>query len=270
MNENRANRAAQRTSLSRFFSHPAVGISGAIASLIGLPLAVYFYFAGRSTPRITAYVHPVRATVVKVGQASALTILFRGQPITGGDITAAQLAIWNAGSDPVRQSDILQPVIVRAPAPILEATIRKKSRDVIEVQLDRSQLANGRVGIAWNILEHGDGVIIQLIYAGSANAPLNVSGVIVGQGNVISMAYGGQVRSASEQFALEQKGNRIGGIAMIVIGIVFGAFWIRIMWKDRADIDKWEYLMLLQGLAFVAVGIWMWYRSAPPGPPFGF
>jgi hypothetical protein len=60
------------------------------------------------------------------------------------------------------------------------------SRDLIGLRIDDSTMSNNVIGITFDILEPSDGSVIQLIYEGSSNAKIEVSGVIEKQGNVVS------------------------------------------------------------------------------------
>src|SRR2546428_5170955 len=159
----------------RFFSHPVVAALSSIAAIIGVPLAFYFYYAGIRSPNLTYHFHPVRTTVVKAGGASALKVLFAGNEVRS-DITVVQMALWNAGKEPIPGNNILTPIQIQTEnsAPILEATIRKMSRAVNELALDQSQIGKGVIGVMWKILERDDGGVIQLIYAGDVNNKVTV------------------------------------------------------------------------------------------------
>ena len=148
-----------------FFNHPLVGILGSISGVIGLVLAVIFYYAGQREPRLTYSVHPLRAPVVQTGKMSALKVLINGIEIQG-DVTAAQIAIWNSGAAPIKSEDILTPIMIQTEnnAPILDVSVRKVSRPVIEMSLDQSKISSGIVGVHWRILEQNDGCVLQIIY----------------------------------------------------------------------------------------------------------
>jgi len=158
--------SAGRSQFYAFFSNPWVGILGTAASTVGVFLAVYFYFQGASYPELVYFVDPLQTVVVKQGTASRLGVVFDGHPLTQ-DVTASQVAIWNRGRQAIRRAAILQAVTITTEprAPILEVTIRRTSRDVVGFDLDRTRLAGGEVPLSWNILEQGDGAVVQLVYA---------------------------------------------------------------------------------------------------------
>lgn len=173
-----------RSKLSIFLSHPtvaAINLIAAIIGVIGLPLSFYFYHAAKEYPLLTYYISPAKAVVVKAGQASKLTALYDNKVITT-DITAAQIVLWNGGSRSIKGTDVLQPVVIHvgSDTPILEASVRKISREVIQLKLNTEELDKGRVSVSWNILEPNDGGIVQLIYAGDPEVNVDVSGIIEG------------------------------------------------------------------------------------------
>lgn len=166
-----------------FLSHPVVvvlGLFGSVASLIGIPLA--FYLSAKEYPKLTYYVNPAKAVVVKAGQASRLTTSYDNKVIDT-DITAAQVQLWNSGGESIKRESVLRPVVIYTDnnTPILEATIRKARREVTRLALNTEEAQQGRVTVLWDILEQTDGGAIQLIYAGSTSVPIRVDGVIEGQ-----------------------------------------------------------------------------------------
>jgi hypothetical protein len=187
--------------LIAFFSHPLVGILGSISGIIGIPLATYFYFASQHEPRLTYYVHPVRAPLVQTGKMSDFSVVFKGSLLLG-DVTAAQIAIWNSGSAPIKSEDILSPVLIQTEnnAPILEISILKASRPVTDISIDQSKIHSGIAGIHWRILEHDDGCIVQIIYLGSTSLKLSLSAEIVGQKYLEELKYVGKISTPEEQY----------------------------------------------------------------------
>jgi hypothetical protein len=73
-----------------FFSNPIVGAVGSVASVISIPLAIYFYVAAQERREVVYAVNPTRTVLVEAGRPSELQVEFRGQPITKVDVVAAQ------------------------------------------------------------------------------------------------------------------------------------------------------------------------------------
>jgi hypothetical protein len=259
-------RDEQRSTLATFFAHPAVGIAGSVASVVGLLAAVYFYFAAQAAPELTTFVHPVRTTVVKAGQVSALTVSLNGKELRS-DVTAAQIAFWNAGNQAIRPADILEPFRIITPVPMLEVTIRRKSREVLKIDLDRTRLYRGEVGVSWNILEDGDGAVLQMIYAGDTEIPIQSRGTVVGQGAVVQES--AHIKSPSEQYKADKRIAFGLAAAMIAMGIVlFAGFYF--FGPPRLSWFRWTSIfVILYASAFIILGILI-IIIIPEGPPFAF
>lgn len=171
--------------LKKISCHPVVfivAILGSLASLISVPLAFYFYFQARLYPNLVYYVHPVKAALVRAGSVSSLETIYNGKKIEG-DITVAQIGIWNCGNGTIKNSNVLKPIVIRTGKSerILEAIIRKKTRDIIDANIEDGELNVWKIHVAMNILENNDGVIIQVTYIGDDKVDFQVEGVIEGQ-----------------------------------------------------------------------------------------
>lgn len=212
---------------SAFFSNPVVGIIGSIASVIGLLLAIYFYVESKETRQLICYVNPVKAVVIKTGQASRLTTSFDTK-VVETDITAAQVAIWNQGEKSVKRDNILKPILIYTEnnSPILEATLRKSSRDVVQLSLNTDELQKGRVSVSWNILEHNDGGVIQLIYAGDPSIKLKADGVVEGQGQIEQLEFSGRIKSPDEQYASGSQNVKNTGKLFLILALILTIYYI--------------------------------------------
>lgn len=167
---------------------PVLNFLGSIASLIGLlgiPLSVWLYFASNRSPKLTYYVHPVRTSIVKSMDTKGLQVSFAGKEIKG-DISTAQVSIWNAGKQAIKPVDILTPIqiVTAGNTQILTANLGKVGRPVSDTKLDESQLDRGIIGLSWRIFERGDGCVIQMIYSGDINKAVTVTGDIEGQRSI--------------------------------------------------------------------------------------
>jgi hypothetical protein len=177
----------------QFLSHPImvfVGAIGAVASIIGLPLAIYLFIRGNKRRGLTYKISPVRTQIVRARVASRLSVFHDGREVKS-DITAAHIAIWNQGRQSIRQADMLRPLVIETEnhAPILESTIHMETRDEIAFTLDKSKCDQGRLGVSWDILEKHDGGIdggiVQIIYAGSPDLRIKASATPEGQRKII-------------------------------------------------------------------------------------
>ena len=174
--------------LEWFATHPVVGLIGSIASVLGVLFAGWSYLSTLRTRELTFYVNPAKTTIVKSGQSSDLHVLYKGQSVST-DVTALQIEVWSAGKEVIRPEHVLDPVVlVTTPkVPILEAQIRQISRSITRVSLDSAEIADGRVGLSWKILEQNDAAVIQLIVAGSSATTVTVNGALEGQAKIGSL-----------------------------------------------------------------------------------
>lgn len=271
-----------KSSVWAFFGHPFVGILGSVASVASVGLAVYFYYASLVAPNVCYYVHPARSPVVSAGEASRLSVNYNGMPVSG-DISAAQIALWNSGKAALRASDILTPVAIHTGSNtrILEASVRKSSRQVAAIKLNTAEAARGDIAVGWNILEQNDGCVIQIIYAGSSDLPITVSGAVVGQRTLTELHYNFPIQSATDQYTSRVHGSTKVGWLLMVVTVVMA-----ICFMTLAVLERWftssrgmkvsltrriySWFMCGLALAFPALALWLLLAARSPEPPFGF
>jgi hypothetical protein len=275
------NSPSEKSRLLRFFSKPIVGITGSVASVVGVGLAVLFYFSEQKSRDLTAFVHPVKATVVKAGQASRLSVRLNEIEITN-DVTAVQIALWNRGVLSVRRENILKPIVIKLPGcRILEASIRKQSRDVVNMSLGAAKINEGRLGVSWDILEKSDGGIMQIVYAGGDSSAIEFEGVIEGQPALSLLQYSGKLTRLEEQYSNEARARpRLGwwctgfGLLMFVLtaASLLGEGGMRALAEGRFGRIRRVMILfqLLTTLAMPIMGIYLLLIPKVIGPPFGF
>lgn len=219
---------APKSGILRFFSnHPVVGLIGclgSIASLIGLPFTIWPITPHR---KLTYCFNPVRTAIVQTRRLSDITVNYRGMTVTG-DVTAAHVAIWNAGREPIRAEDVLKTITVTLSngCQILDAAILKAPRDVTGFALDRNQFHNGRVGLSWKIFEHNDAALIQILYAGTSGAGVSLDGVIIGQPEPAEITHPASMRTVRLMRSLSMVLN-------VIFGLLVGA--VVVIWRARPN-----------------------------------
>ena len=263
--------------LSRISSGPrGFLISLGVAIAVGTVPSILIYRASQKIRELTYYVHPARTAIVAPGQISTLKVLHEGKEIKEG-VTTTLLAIWNAGAlEIVPQDDLDKVEIYTEPrVAILEATVRKETRDVIDFQTSRERLSEGIVPLSWKILEKNDGASLQVIHAGGTNVEIRVRGTIKGQGSVTRMYYRGKIQSAEEQIRNRGREDSFLGLMTGTIGLILSALVI-FRWAKEKRLgrslsrgDCWQALIM--GVVLLGMGIWLFlWSSKTPGPPFGF
>jgi hypothetical protein len=255
----------------RFYHSPWFSFSAWLVGIVGILFALYSHYSNIRYPELVYFVSPARAIVVSQGSASRLAVTFDGQPI-GKDVTAAQIVVWNRGKEPVSREAVRQPFVISTEnqAPILEATIRKKSRSVVQLDLDETRLASGKLGLRWNMLETGDGGVLQVVYAGDTAVPIKCTGVLIGQPEIRELEY----RAVSRMYGR----NKSWLIALGVTGVLGLLLSIAPSTKkskvssNRELASLLRFSRLLFSILSVALIVMVIYALAflmPPDPPFG-
>jgi hypothetical protein len=190
------------------------------------------------------YMDPAKAVIVKSGEISKLIVLHDNKPVTR-DITAVQITIWNRGNLSIRRDNVLEPIRIKTKdAPILEATIRKKTREVTGFAVDSNERDKGQVSLSWTILEPGDGAVVQLIFAGNAQTEVLASGIVEG---VPRMDLGKHVLLEGKVLGLsDRKIIMIAGPILLVIGVING--FLPRLWR-------WERIFNIAVIAFGIISI---------------
>jgi hypothetical protein len=252
--------------LRRFFSNPLVGVAGSIASIIGLALAIYFFIESQRNRELLYMVHPAKAVIVKSGQLSRLAVTIDGNAITA-DLTAAQIAFWNQGKEPIRKEHVLHAFTLRTDpkTPIIDATLRKKSRDVVHIELDKSRIKDGELMVSWNIMERDDGGIVQLIFAGDANTNIRASAVIEGQ-PVIRRLDTTITESTTEGYTKRTRITWWTTTAVWAMILSFIAWLLFDVYRGRMPS---RHIWIIVGLQ-LALATTVTFFFLEPAPPFGF
>ena len=211
----------------RFFSnHPLLGLLGAlgsVASLVALPYTIF-------TPKraLTFAINSPRTPIVQLARTSNISVSYNGT-VVNKDVTAAQIAIWNAGREPIRGEDILTPIVLRTAdnAPILE--LSAGTNEVTKFDVDPTKMFQGQLRIGWRILEHNDGAVIQIIYVGKPDLPIVLDGAIIGQRHAL------QLSDRSKRLTrYEEMGNLFASVCGVGIGLVVVKRFDTRSWKSAA------------------------------------
>ena len=213
---------------------------------------------------LTFLVNPVRTTVVKAGQASRLKVSLEGRDLTN-DITALQIAFWNAGRRPIRRSEILEPIVLSTgnDHPILEATLRKSSRQVTHIALGGTRVEHGDLGVSWDILESADGGVLQLIYEGDASVPLQIRGIVEGQRSIL-------VRTPPQRIPTAERGDASTSIRRILffttgVPILMVVLLLVLDKEQRHGVRlALSCLVITLMLVFIVIQIWQYNQTASP------
>ncbi|HEW79214.1 MAG TPA: hypothetical protein ENH34_04515 [Phycisphaerales bacterium] len=258
----------KRDIVKSFFSNP-LGILSLFIGLIGIVLAIYFHNAARENRKLRLYLNQATNIIVKSGETSNLSVSFKGERVTS-DVTARQVAIWNAGKKSIKLNNILKPVVLNTGGcQILEANVMKESREgIVNTKLDASEFESGNMGISWDILEEDDGCIIQLIYAGGPDIPIEVKGVIEGQKNLSI------IRSAPRKSKFDYRRDQLlfSTSGCIMVGFCIFTFYSIAKHGDFATITKAKSAIpaVIMALMIGIVGVLSLFQLVKIEPPLPF
>jgi hypothetical protein len=266
-----------RSWLERVASSPTLVLAMAVVTVLSVIVAIVLpleiWAASRSGRDLVYAVNPIYTRVVTAGQSSEISVQYHGSSLGDTNVTAAQVAIWNRGKESIQPEDILQTITIRTdpPSPILEASIRTESRDVIGLVLGNasSSFASGELPISWRILERNDGASIQLVYLGSDSVRISVGGVVTGIGEPKRLEVGVKPQSPYQEAYNTKKANTISGIFGLLGGVVLLLYVLNDMRSGRR-INGFDYLMFPVCVIVIGVAIWFITRPGPMLPPFGF
>lgn len=224
--------------------HPVVGplgVLGAIASIVAIPLAIALWIWPTVPKRELTYaIQPVRTSIVQVNRQSDIAVTYRGTPIIG-DLTAAQVMIANAGDLPIEESDILSPlVLVISNATYVETSMSVQAKQgtvFLPIPIKEG------VHLNWKTLERGDSPVIQILYAGKRDAPITLEGRIKGQNSIKQVAWSGAFPAKSRIL-----------VSVFAGGILIGTF---SMMFARATNRKQRVFYLACLLVGMGIGCWV-------------
>ncbi|GAA5483337.1 hypothetical protein [Haloferula sargassicola] len=270
-----------------FFSNPWIGIVGSFASIIGIPLGIYFARSSVVSPKLLYYVHPVRTPIVTPGVASDLKMFHRDRELTGA-VNSIQLAVWNSGNKPIRRADVLRPITIGLPdgCMILESALTRISRPETGLKIDDKTDLKAPVPLSFDILEPDDGAIVQLVYEGPSDCDVSVVGAVVGQRQIQAVTFKGDISTPLERYEGLSRSLRFPAYTMIGVGTIACA--IPLIFARRYRVKKPDsdvetllrpqagrklrrgIMTLIFGLVYIGGGIYLLLRSSTPSNPFGF
>jgi hypothetical protein len=270
--ENQSEKIPATGVLKKFFHHPNFNAVAGLFGIVGTFLAIYFYKESIKEPNLTYYISPTRTPIVQNGNLDNFSVIFQGTPIKG-DLSAAEIQIWNQGKQPIRREDIRKPITITTPNHERIYQVAKvTTRDVVKVEAygwaTNSDQQQGVVMLDWNILEKNDGVKIQIIYGGNVNLPLIVDGVIVGQQGLTKF---------------KQETSFFNSYRPFIVSLAFS---LCILWgwysvdmavfiSKQLRAKRWSGYYFLISFSTMAIGMVILvylanYLLTPIKPPFGF
>ena len=156
------------------------GWVGNIVGIVGLTLAVFFYWRSQIAGIIAIQSHDV--SMLGGGTAvfpDGVEVRYRDTSVPR--ITSSTVWIWNAGRRTVEGSKIVphDPLQLRYDGEILNVRIRKVTRDVPRFTARASEESEQMVRWGFDFLEPSDGFVFEVLHTGSVKAP-ECTGTVIG------------------------------------------------------------------------------------------
>ncbi len=253
--------------------HPLFALASFVLSIA---LSVYLYYRPLDYPEITYLVHPTRTAIFREGKVSRLSVQFDGVPVER-DVSAVQVAIWNAGRRAVHDLAVLTPLTIQVgpDARLLEASVVKSSREICGLSVEIIDRESGKCRVNWRIFEEGDGCILQLVYSGDVDAAILARAVVEGQKELVAQ----RISSANAAALSGSSPQRwfLFGFLGWVLSLPLVGLWLmsrpgplgRMLGiRPRFGLVQVACLILMAAgaLAFA----WKIWSDLDAGPPFGF
>lgn len=239
-------------------------------------LVLYLFFPDLSSPKRDPkfFVDRTRSIILhgESMEDAPITVYKHDSVRINSSVCAATFYLWNAGEQPIEPSDVLSPIQVYLGSPgaeILRLDTLATSDSVCGLGFTLSATAvSPQTLIAhFKILEHADGGAFQIIYEGSPDTPVRISGRVVGK---LDLAHADHQHSEGQTYPRTSAWWKV----LLFAGFtVFGAEVLSIVFRR---FGRGASLGLLSGLRLVSVitlGIALLYfayissASSPPTPP---
>lgn len=161
--------------------NPWLNVISLIVAILGVTLAVLFYFKGR---KVKSPCYSRRSTnIVKdlVSKIESLEMSFAGKPIR--NLTVTRVAFWNAGSETINVQDVAKTDPLRIQVEngyeILDARVvyvKNKANRFSVVQGEGSS----NITVDFEYLDKDEGAVIQVLHTGMSNKDVDMLGTLKG------------------------------------------------------------------------------------------
>lgn len=148
-----------------------------LCSIISIPLAIYFYFKSTDTKKIIYCTRSIKL-IDNIPNDSRLKLTFKDKEIKR--VVLTKIAIWNGGSKSINHTDfsIKKPLKVcfKDPELVMETYLLYKDNYIEQLHLKKIQ--DGSVGIEFNYIDPGEGILLQILHEGDTENWSSVKGIL--------------------------------------------------------------------------------------------
>lgn len=187
----------------------------AISIIIGLVSSYYFYSLSlQERIPVLIEIPTFRTSIFKVDAIRASPIkVFNNEKLVKNDINSMRIFLFNKGELSIRQENVLRPLIaqlVSEDVNIMDVHVFSNSRlDITKAYA--TVIEPNKIEFTFDILEHNDGLKVDIIYEGDMNTEVTFGGVVEGFGSVKTL----------NNVTFSDTYKKYGVLALITIASIF-------------------------------------------------
>jgi len=170
--------------LNTIASNPLVNLGGFIFGVLGVVLAVIFYFRGRQVLGLKYEAKSFDLITAKISQLPGFAATYKNRPLE--NLTASRLAIWNSGTTVVSAENIAPNDKIRISLPedaeFLNATVTFASSLATNVTVSLEGSRHEAI-VHFDYLSPRDGCVISFLHTGKADSVPSMLGSVKGFGS---------------------------------------------------------------------------------------
>lgn len=204
--------------MSHILDQIGAGWVGTVLGLLGILLAIYFYWRSKQVVRIAYEIKEGTVVGPAGGWDDYIKVLYHDQVVPR--VTASNVMIWNCGNVTVRKSDVLvsdPPLLtLSGKGQILRALVAKTTRDVIGAKAETQDGTEpDSVTLSFDFLGPRDGFFVTVLHTADVRA-IDIRGTIIG-------LHDGFRRVQGRRLDTEGFIPMLLGMIMATVGILFAA-----------------------------------------------
>jgi len=250
--------------LESFVNNPLVNIGSLALAVLGVLLAVVFYF--RSQKNKTPCFENSSNTIVEGLHRSLDGIEVHYKGVAQERITISKVVFWNAGRETIDGHDLVQKDPLRILCPpdidILDIQIVSDNAELNSIKLGEPIELDGDTSypISFEYLDHEEYFVIQLIHNGNSSDKFIVEGKIKGVKSINRVSDTRPIPDIFKYLPFFGPVEKLvsSPIFMKYVGsLMYLSFGLAALWNIFNGTNQW-YLWVATGFCFIASGI-MYY-----------
>lgn len=242
-----------------------ITIISLVVAVVSIALAVVFYRMGKPIRRLSVATRTFRIVSNRVARLTGIAVTYRDSPVSA--ISFTRLAIWNAGTEPVRSHDVPEReplrLATRQGVTILAIDVGEKTREANQVGLVATDSAFPDT-LKFDFLEPGDGVVLNIVHDGSGRDDVFLTGSIVGGSvrHTTALHETYDERTGQPKPVVGGRQGRGAAMTLLLIGIA-----VSIMAFGRGELATGAAVALV--LIPTGLGLYVYTRRTFPPPRIG-